>query len=788
MISQKTLKSIEFDKILFEVAKRAVLKNTKESIINFQPNSNLKEVNVLLQKTKESYALLYKYSVSGIYFIEDVEDALLRSEKGGTLNTREILDIAEALRGARILKTSIEKVNDEQIVLIREIASRLFTNIDFEKEVAKIILAEDKISDNASPKLYSIRKSIANYNAKIREQLSSYMHGNMGKYLQDNVVTIRQDRYVIPVKSEYKSFVKGFVHDQSSTGSTVFIEPEMVMELNNQLKTAMLEENEEIHRILADLSHKTTFMADGIRYNYQNVSEIDEFYARAIYSFENKYTYPNVNDKGIFDIKNGKHPLIDKDKVVPINFRFGENYNFLLITGPNTGGKTVTLKLTGIISLMAMSGLYVPCYDDSTVSIFNNVFCDVGDEQSIEQSLSTFSSHIKNIINIVNNCDEKSLVLIDEIGAGTDPEEGSALALAIIEKLLEKNCFGIITTHYSRLKEFASNCKKIKNASMEFDPVSLKPLYKINIGIPGSSNAIEIAKTLGLNSEIINKSLSYISDKKVSFEKVLKDAEESRREAEKVTDELSALKIEKEKLLEDIKQEKEKIIVEREKIYREAKSETKRIVSEKLCEAEDIIEELKSILKRVGLESKEVFRASELKNRLANSKYLQNDFENAPFELVKPNDNDIQVGKNVYVKSINAYADIVSIKPEKKEAEVLFGNIKIKVKYKDIFNCVKQDKKETKVDFNRGKLSFNTPKNEINVLGKTVLEALKEVDGFIDQAILHNLEEIRIVHGYGTGALCKAIRKKLGDDKRIEEFRRGKFGEGENGVTIVKLK
>ncbi|MBQ0099819.1 MAG: endonuclease MutS2, partial [Firmicutes bacterium] len=597
MIYQKTIKSIEFDKILSFVAEKAVLNNTKENLLNFEPKNNLQEVKLLLAKTKESYDLLYKYSVSGIYFVTDVEDALLRSEKGGTLNTREILDIAEALRGARILKTSIEKVNDVNIKYIPEIASRLFINQEFEKEVSTKILSEDKISDNASPKLYSIRKSIVNLNAKIREQLSSYMHGSMGKYLQDNVVTVRQDRYVIPVKSEYKSFVKGFVHDQSSTGSTVFIEPEMVMELNNQLKTATIEESEEIHRILAELSHKVTFMADGIRYNYENIAEIDEFYARAIYSFENKYTYPNVNDKGIFDIKKGRHPLIDKNKVVPITYNFGEDYNFLLITGPNTGGKTVTLKLTGLIALMVMSGIFVPCEEDSTVSIFSDVFCDVGDEQSIEQSLSTFPSHITNIINIVNNCNEKSLVLIDEIGAGTDPEEGSALALAIIEKLLEKNCFGIITTHYSKLKEFASSGTRIKNASMEFNPVSLKPMYKINIGIPGSSNAIEIAKTLGLNNEIINKSISYLSDKKISFENVLKSAEESRREAEKVTEELNKLKEEKEILLKNIQEEKDKIVFERERIYREAMSETKRIVSEKLCEAEEIIDELKSILK-----------------------------------------------------------------------------------------------------------------------------------------------------------------------------------------------
>lgn len=788
MILEKTIKSIELDRILKQVASKAVLGLTKTNLENFEPVSNLKQVSLLLSKTKECYDLLYKYSVSGIYYICDVDESLARAEKGGTLSIVEILQVASALRGARILKTSIATVNDENITLIPEIAERLFTNQEFEKEISTKIISEDKLADNASPKLYQLRKAIANLNAKIREQLANYMRGSLGKYLQDNVVTMREDRYVVPVKAEYKSFVKGFVHDQSSSGSTVFIEPETIMELNNSLKSAMIEEIDEIHRILAELSYKITFMADGLRYNYQNMSEIDSFYARAIFSFENKYSYPNINNKGIFDIKRGKHPLIDKNKVVPITYKFGENNNFLLITGPNTGGKTVTLKLTGLISLMAMCGLFVPCDDDSKVAIFNNIFCDIGDEQSIEQNLSTFSSHIKNITNIVKNCDSNSLVLIDEIGAGTDPEEGSALALAIIEKLLEKNSYGIITTHYSKLKEFSAKNTKITNSSMEFDPVSLRPLYKINIGIPGSSNAIEIAKTLGLDNDIINKSLLYLSDKQVSFEKVLKDAEESRREADLLKEKLERIEQEKEKLLKHIEEEKEKIVKEREKIYQNSKQEIKRIVSDKTAEAESIIDELKQILKRVGLESKEVFRASELKNRLLNSRYLDNDIVNSPYELIKPKFDEIKVGETVYVKSINSVAEIISIKKDKKELEVLVGSIKVKVKFDDVYNSQKVETKGKKVLISKGKITADKPITEINVLGKTTLESLEEVENFIDQAIIHNLEEIKIIHGVGTGALLKAVREYLKKDKRVSEYRRGIYGEGENGVTIIKLK
>ena len=437
---------------------------------------------------------------------------------------------------------------------------------------------------------------------------------------------------------------------------------------------------------------------------------------------------------------------------------------------------------------MAMSGLYIPADDDSDVSVFNNIYCDIGDEQSIEQNLSTFSSHIMNIINIINNVDNNSLVLIDEIGAGTDPEEGSALALAIIEKLLDSNCFGIITTHYSRLKEYAMSSKKLENASMEFNAKTLKPVYKLNIGIPGSSNAIEIAKTLGIDASIIDKSLSLLSDKKVSFELVLKKAEESRRQADELALKLKQLELEKQGELEKITLEKERIIKEREKITQNAKHETKRIVADKLADAEEIIEELKSILKAVDLESKEVFRANELKNRLKNSRYLDSDYDDSPIELIKVKRSDLKVGTKVYVKTLGSYAKLLSVKDSKNEAEVLLGNIKTKVKLNDLFNSEK-DSEEAKKDIKiYRQTSKGLPITEINVIGKTELEALTETEYFIDQAIIHNLEEIKVIHGVGQGVLLKSIRNYLKTNKNVLEFRRGKYGEGENGVTIIKLK
>lgn len=787
MISLKTLKTLEYDQIMRFVADRAVLNSSKETIFKTCPCCSLSDANLLLDKTKEAYNLIYNYSVGGVFYFDDVCDILTRADMGGTLNNAELLKVCANLKSARLMKTSIDRINDNSIILIREISSRLYLSLPFEEEIERIIISEDEISDNASQKLYSIRKSIRNLNASIREKLNSYMRGKDSKFLQDGVVTMRQDRFVIPVKSEYRSSIKGFIHDQSSSGATVFIEPEVVMELNNDLKRALLDEQAEIHKILAELSARVASISDSIRYNAENLCEIDQFFARAIYSFDNHCSFPILNDSGLVKINNGRHPLINKQKVVPISLELGKNFNFLLISGPNTGGKTVTMKLVGLLSLMAMSGLYVPADDESQLSVFENIFCDIGDEQSIENNLSTFSSHMKNVIETIDNVNKNSLVLLDELGAGTDPEEGCALALAIINKLIEFDCRGIITTHYSRLKEFAVENDKIENACMEFDSLTLKPMYKINIGMPGSSNAIDIAKTLGINEEIIVNALSYLTNEQISFEKVMRKAEESRRENERLSLQLQRVEIEKQSELDKIALERKKISEQREKIYNTAKQETKRIVADKLEEAEEIIAELKSILNKVGLESKEIFRAGELRNRLKNSRYLTSEDDNAPLELKNVKINELKVGNRVYIKSISSYGIVNKINQKKKEVEVTLGDIKTVVKLSDLFNLeniTKQKPDNVKIFRNTKYL----PATEINVIGKTSLEAVTELGNFIDQAIINNLEEIKVIHGVGEGILLKEIRQYLKNDKNVLEFRRGNYGEGENGVTIIRLK
>lgn len=787
MVSPKTLKSIEFDKILESVASYAVLERTKSLIKNFSPLTCFEQVDILLKKTEEAYKLLFDFSAGGVYYFDDVSSELDRADKGGALNTLELLRVAGNLKSARLLKTSIDKVTDDSIVYLKEIASLIYVDQTLEEEITSKIISEDTISDNASKELYHIRKEIRNLNAKIRERLNSYVHGGLNKYLQDAVVTIRNDRYVIPVKSEYRSFVKGFIHDQSASGSTVFIEPEQVMELNNDLKRAILSEQNEIIRILSELSEKVACFSDYIRSNAINLCEIDECYAKAQYSFYNKCSKPILNKNGFVKITAGRHPLISKEKVVPVSVEIGKEFNFLLVSGPNTGGKTVTLKLVGLLCLMAMCGLYIPAADLSEVSVFNNVFCDIGDEQSIEQNLSTFSSHIKNIINIINNVDENSLVLIDEIGAGTDPDEGSALAMALIEKLLSLNCFGIITTHYSKLKEFAMISDKIQNASMEFDSQSLKPLYKLNIGMPGSSNAIEIAKTLGLPDDVLQNATANLSEKKIDFENVLRRAEDSRRESDRLNLQLGILASKKQEELDTISLEKEKISKERERIYFNAKQETKRIVSDKLSEAEEIVDELKKILKQSNISQKDIFRASELKNRLKNSKYLSKEDELMPLELIMADIKQVKKGCKAFVKSLNAYCVIGEVHEKKKEVEIFIGSIKTIVKISDLFNLEKVEK--LKENIKVSKLPFNpSVAREVNVIGKDSIEALDEVKQLIDNAIVNNIPEIKVIHGVGEGILLKEIRSYLKTDKYVKEFRRGNYGEGENGVTIIKLK
>ena len=790
MISDRVLNTLEYNKIRDKLKQFATLYCTKNAIDEMQPSSDFAEVVEMQNKTTEAYKLLYNYTVGNIEFFDEITDELDRAQMGSSLSMGELLRVMRLLRSSRHVKNSILSINDEEIVLLKNVASGIFADQYLENSIYEKILSEEQMADNASEKLYQLRKSIKNINAKIRERLSDYIRSGNNDYLRDNIITIRQDRYVIPVKAEYKSRVKGLVHDQSASGSTVFIEPIEILELNNELRSVTIAEQAEVEAILSDLSHSVGLIADKLKVNLQCVSELDLNFAKATYAYKTKSRKPNLNTTGNIDIISGRHPLIDPNKVVPVNISLGKNYKYLLISGPNTGGKTVTLKLVGLFTLMAMSGMYVPAADDCQLSIFDDVFCDIGDEQSIENSLSTFSSHIKNIIEITQNVNGGSLVLIDEIGAGTDPEEGSALARAVICHLMNKNSSGIITTHYSDLKEYAYTTDGIINASMDFDPQTYAPKYKINIGTPGSSNAIEIAKRLGISQEITDMAVSFLDESKVSFENVLKEAEKSRTYAEEERLEVEKLKTKLEEEYKSLIADRKKFEDDKAKFMTKAKIESRRIVNEKEEEAEELLTQIKAILKKQEVGIQDVIEASTLKNKIADTKYAD-DEEPVDYDKLKPiEENKLKIGMKVYSSTFGSVGEVTRINPKKKECEVICDNLRYNAKFSTLFypkaSMTPKQKEKMKIHY---ETDLNTAvEREINVVGLTQDDAIREVKLFLDKALMKNLEEVKIIHGKGMKILSKAIHEYLRKCPFVKEFRFGVYGEGENGVTFVKLK
>lgn len=786
-MTPKTLKTLEYDKVLNLVSDCAVLKGTKQRLLSSTPFSDIESVNNALLKTEEAYKLLFDYGVSGVDFFDEPGDELERAEKGASLTLGELLRSARLLKASRLIRNSFTSISDENIKLIPDIAFLLYCDQYLEKEIISKVLSEDKLADNASDRLFALRKKIKQLNEQIREKLNYYVRAE-DKYLQENIVTIRGDRYVIPVKSEYRSRIKGFVHDQSATGSTVFIEPVEVLELNNQLRVTTIEEANEVEEIIRDLSNKIGMIAQKLLYNAELIKDIDEYLARAIYAYKTKSSKPEVNVKGVIDIKRGRHPLIDAEKVVPLDVRLGREFRYLLVTGPNTGGKTVTLKLVGLFTLMATSGIFLPCFE-SSIALFDEIFCDIGDEQSIEQSLSTFSSHVKNLVEITENVNDKSLVLIDEIGAGTDPDEGSALAQAVIEKLIDSKSYGIVTTHYSKLKEYAYVKPGIINASMDFDNETFAPVYKLNIGIPGTSNAIEIASRLGLGKEITDRAVSLLSDSKISFENVLREAERTRKTAENERRELTE-SLEKAKAeLVIIEKEKNKLSEERQRLYAQAKAESRRIINEKVEEADELVEKIKEILEKEEISSADIITARTLRNKLEQKKYSETDSDSAPLTLIPCGDN-LKVGDKVYVKSLDAFATVSSVNAKKGECFVSIGSMRLGVKTSDLYLSDKNRNQQTNVKPTvklniEPASSFN---GEINLIGERREEAIDNVVKFLDQAVLTGTKVVRIVHGKGQKILRNAVWEVLRKNKSIESFRLGKYGEGEDGVTIVTLK
>lgn len=780
----RNFERLELNKILSAVSEYAVLEGSKKQIISCLPSCNIDEVRTSLTKTEECDKLLYRYGVAKIEYFSDVFPLIERASKKSTLSCGELLQINAMLHSTRCASESIEKFSDD-ITLIKALADKLYFDTALEGDITQSIISDEQVSDKASEKLYSIRSTIRRLNEKIRTTLSDYLARD-AKYLQDGVVTIRNDRFVIPVKAEYKSKVKGLVHDRSKTGATYFIEPEYVFELNNELIAQTIAEREEVERILHVLSLRIGDIAEQLKLDMQLLYDIDEFFARAEYAYKNRCTLPQINNKGYINILKGRHPLIDKNKIVPVSIELGGKYDMLILSGANTGGKTVTLKMCGLFTLMAACGIFIPASEGSCISVFKNVFCDIGDRQSIEESLSTFSSHLTNIINICDNADRNSLILIDEIGGGTNPDEGQALAKAIVGHLLSRGCKGIVTTHFTPLKEFAYTRDRIENACMEFDANTLKPLYSIKTGIPGASNAMAISRRLGLNEKILNEAYDYLSEGTKSFENIVSKAEESRIKAE---DELRKVRLMQEEWnskLVSLNKQIEEANKEKEKITRFARLESKRIIAEKCERAEEILSEIEEIFKKEELTQSSLIKVRTLKNKIENINFDEEEQKNAVNDFKEATRETLKIGMRVFIKPMQSKGEVLTLSDKKNEVEVLCGNMHLHCKLTDLLIIGEEIKKE-KVKVIRS-LEYEHPILEINVLGLTIPEAIYEVDNFIDKGVTANLEEIKVIHGVGTGRLKNAIAEHLKKHKSVASFRLGKYGEGEAGVTIIKLK
>ena len=794
-MNQKAIEKTELNKILLIASEYATLTGGKRRLEQMQPTPSVLEAKKRLKITEECVALLFSYGVSKIEYFPEFTDEMGRAKKGSALSCGELLKIENLLRSTRIAYNSIHTVGDTEIKYMKETADRLYYDEALEEDIRTKILNDTEVSDYASDKLYSLRREIRLLNERIRSRLSEYLTGSEGKYLQEGIVTMRDNRYVLPVRAEYKRNIKGFIHDRSASGATFFIEPEEVLEMNNELRSLAIDEKEEVERILGELSRRTGFIADELVTDIEILEEIDAAYARAEYAYKLSCVQPEINDTGIVAIEMGRHPLIDRKKVVPVSLSLGKDYRFLLISGPNTGGKTVTLKMVGLFCMMAMCGLFVPA-KRAVLSVFDEIYCDVGDSQSIEESLSTFSSHITNIIHIVDNANAKSLVLIDELGGGTDPDEGQALAKAIVSHLLQTGCAGVVTTHYTALKEFAFSAKGIENACMEFDSDTLQPLYVIKIGLPGASNALAISRRLGLKESILDDALSNLSADAQKFENIVRSAEESRIKADESLRESNLLKLEWEEKLKQVEAEQEKLRKEKEKLFTSAKAEARRIVNERTAEAEELLEEIEQIFAKAEVTQADLILARTLKNKLGAKAYEQEEEETVAPQYISATLENIKIGAKVFLKNTRQEGVIQNIRPQKKEVEVLCGNIRLHSKFSDLAIVIGGQKAQTvtnkqrkeRVQIQKTLAPKPVPTLEINVIGKTVYEAIPDVEAFIDSAVIANLEEVRIVHGVGTGKLRAGIHEFLRKHKNVAEFRLGKYGEGETGVTVIKIK
>ncbi|MBQ3200656.1 MAG: endonuclease MutS2 [Clostridia bacterium] len=782
-MQERVLKTLEYDKILHEVELRASCCIGRELAAALTPSNNFSEVQRLLTLTGEAETILYRTGQSPVDDFPDMRQCLKRIHAALYISAGELLGIARCLRSARLAREMLTKENEGGLLF--NMASFLSTHRSVEEEISRCIISEDEIFDGASPALSRIRRAMRTANERVREKLNAMIRSaTYSKYLQEPLITIRNGRFVIPVKQEYRQQIPGLVHDQSGSGATLFIEPAAVVELGNEYKKLLAEEQEEIERILTELTAMVAPYADDIFEDMNVLGEIDLVFAKARLAREMNCTCPKLNETGYIRISRGRHPLIPAERVVPIDIWLGKDYRLLIITGPNTGGKTVTLKLVGLLTLMAQSGLFIPAAEGSECAVFDAVYADIGDEQSIEQSLSTFSSHMTNIVEILKAADELSLVLLDELGAGTDPIEGAALAMSILEDLHARGTVSVSTTHYSEIKAFALTRDGMENASMEFDVDRLCPTYRLFIGIPGKSNAFEISERLGIPTHIIDNARGFLKGEDVKFEDIISSAQSQHRIAEEERALAQEARAELERLRAEAEKARKKLEEDKSKQQAKAKEEAKKIVADTKREMEKLIVQVRSIkgvdrsaADRVIQQSRDRLRAEE--SKLQDPIAVKKDDGGQPPKSVK-------AGQSVRIVSLDQRATVLSPADAKGEVQVQAGILKLNVKLQDLRIVPDEQPKQTK-----SKIAAVQDRRvglELDIRGMLVDEALVIVDRYLDDAFLTGLSEVNIIHGKGTGALRSGVQDYLKRHSRVKSFRIGNYGEGDAGVTVVTLK
>ena len=790
-MNQKTLFKLEYDKIIALLEKEATSFRGGQLCRRLKPMTDLHKINTYQEQTAAAYTRIVQKGRISFGDAAPVEESMKRLEIGGSLSSTELLRISRLLvNAARVKAYGRHDTQEDACDCLDEYFNLLEPLTPLSNEIDRCIIGEDEYSDDASSTLKQIRRSINNINDKVHATLTTLVNGSLRTYLQDAIITMRGDRYCVPVKAEYRGQVQGLIHDQSSTGSTLFIEPMAIVKLNNDLKELYAKEQEEIQVILANLSEEAAQYIEEIRADYRSLTDLDFIFARGALAMSMRASRPLLNEEGRIRIREGRHPLLDPKKVVPITVTLGEDFTLLIITGPNTGGKTVCLKTVGLFCLMGQSGLHIPAGDRSELAVFHQIYADIGDEQSIEQSLSTFSSHMTNIVSFLKKVDERSLVLFDELGAGTDPTEGAALAISILSHLHQRGIRTMATTHYSELKVYALSTPGVENACCEFDVESLRPTYRLLIGIPGKSNAFAISGKLGLPDYIIEDAKKRLSEQDVSFEDLLTDLETSKRTIEKEQEEIARLKREAEDLKAQAKQRQEKLDDQRDRILREANEKANAI----LREAKEIADKTIKDFRKFG---KENISAAEMeKEREKLRKKIKDTASASAMKAQKPKKehkaSDFKLGESVKVLSMNLTGTVSSLPDAKGNLTVRMGILSSQVNISDL-EIIEEVSPYAPKKMNRtskGKIKMGkslSVRPEINLLGRTVDEAVAELDKYLDDAILAHLNTVRVVHGKGTGALRKGIHEYLRRQKHVKSYHLAEFGEGDAGVTIVEL-